>query len=83
MLNVIPHKTKNCGVKCGYYARMGHTKDICWKCGKNGKMLIVVINYLKVLVDHEETTLEQLNKLCGIKHDIFMGAKIPRRGLPT
>jgi len=61
---------------------MGHTKNICWKCGKDGKMSTVVTNYLKVLVDDEETTLEQLNKLCGIKHDIFMGARIPRRCLP-
>jgi hypothetical protein len=61
---------------------MGHTKDICWKCGKDGKMSTVATNYLKVLVDDEEATLEQLNKLCGIKHDVLMGARIPRRCLP-
>jgi hypothetical protein len=26
--------------------------------------------------------LEQLNKLCGTEHDIFFGAKIPRKRLP-
>jgi len=25
----LPHKMDNCGVKCGYYFGMGHTKDIC------------------------------------------------------
>jgi hypothetical protein len=39
-------------------------------------------NYLKVLVDDEEAMLEQLNHFNGTKHDIFLGAKIPRRRLP-
>jgi hypothetical protein len=50
---------------------MGHTKDICWKRGKDGKVSSDANNYLKVLVDDEEATLEQLNHLCGTKHDIF------------
>jgi hypothetical protein len=33
------------------------------------------------LVDDEEATLEQLNRLCGAKHDVFKGAMIPRRCL--
>jgi hypothetical protein len=28
--------------------------------------------YLEVMVDDEAATLKQLNKLCGIKHDIFL-----------
>jgi hypothetical protein len=38
-------------------------------------------NYLEVLVNNEKATLDQLNRLCGIKHDIFFGTKIPRRRL--
>jgi hypothetical protein len=38
-------------------------------------------NYLEVLVNDEKTTLEYLNKLCGTKHDIFSGARIPKRRL--
>ncbi len=39
------------------------TKNICWKCGKDGKTPFVANNYLEVLIDDEETTLEQLNRL--------------------
>jgi hypothetical protein len=38
-------------------------------------------NYLEVLMDDETTTLEQLNRLCGTKHDIFSGAHMPKRKL--
>jgi hypothetical protein len=34
---------------------------------------------VEVLVDDEATTLEQLNRLCGTKHNIFSNTKIPRR----
>jgi hypothetical protein len=37
---------------------MGHIKDKCYKHGKDGKMLIVATNYLEVLIDDEEVTLE-------------------------
>jgi hypothetical protein len=30
-------------------------------------------------VDEEEAMLEKLNRLGGAKHDVFTGAKIPRR----
>jgi hypothetical protein len=36
-----------------------------------------------VLVDDEIAALEQLNKLCGTKHDIFSKAHMPRRKLPV
>jgi hypothetical protein len=39
-------------------------------------------NYLEVLVNDEDVTLEELNHLCGTKHDIFTRARIPRRCLP-
>jgi hypothetical protein len=38
--------------------------------------------YLEVMVDDEAATLKQLNKLCGIKHDIFFGTQLPRKRLP-
>jgi len=31
------------------------------------------------LVDDEEAMLEQLNTLCGAKHDVLLRAKIPKR----
>lgn len=34
----LPHKTKICGVKCGYYFSMGHIKDKGWKWGKDGNI---------------------------------------------
>jgi len=43
----------------------------------------VANNYLEVLINDEEITLEQLNRLCNMKHDVFLGAMIPRRHLPT
>jgi hypothetical protein len=58
-------------------------KDRCWKRRKDGKVSFDANNYLKVLFDDEEATLEQLNHLCGTKHYIFLGAKIPRIHLPT
>jgi hypothetical protein len=38
-------------------------------------------NYLEVLVNNEKVTLEQLNKLCDTKHDIFSRTRIPKRRL--
>jgi hypothetical protein len=55
----LPHKMENCGVKCGYYSSMGHTKDKCWKWGKDGKTTSTSNNYLEVLVNNEEAILEQ------------------------
>jgi hypothetical protein len=42
---------------------MGHTKNKCWKKGKETKSHSTTINYLEVLVDDELATLEQLNRL--------------------
>jgi hypothetical protein len=49
---------ENCGLKCGYSTRMGHTEDMCWKKGKEVKSHSTANNYLEVLVDDESTTLE-------------------------
>ncbi len=77
----LTHKTKNYGIKCGYYYIMGLIKKRCWKCGKNRNTSFATNNYLKVLVEDEHVILEQLNKFCDRKHDIFSGAKIPRKKL--
>lgn len=53
---------------------MGHTKEKCWKRRKDGKASFV-------LVADEEATFEQLNCLCGAKHDVFSMARIPRKHL--
>jgi hypothetical protein len=61
---------------------MGHIENKCWKKGKDTKPHAIANNYLEVLMDDEAATLEQLNRLCGSKHDICFGAQMPRRRLP-
>jgi hypothetical protein len=75
----LPHRIVNCGLRCGYYTGMGHTKNKCWKKRKETKSHSCTNNYMEILVDDEVATLEQLNRLCGTKHDIFSKA---RRRLP-
>ncbi len=53
----------------GYCLKMGHEE---WKKGKDVKTPMNNY-YLEIMVDDEATTLKQLNKYCGIKHDIFLG----------
>jgi len=53
--------------------------DWCWKIGKEPKPNFVANNYLEVLIDDETIKLEQLNHLCGTKHNIFSSAKIPKK----
>jgi hypothetical protein len=59
---------------------MGHMKDRCWKKGKDSKVSSNANNYLDSSIDDEEAMLEQLNRLCGTKHDFFR-AKILSRNL--
>ncbi len=54
----IPHKMENCGVKCGYCFAMGHTKDRGQKWGKDVNTTSTSNNYLEVLVNDENDTLE-------------------------
>jgi hypothetical protein len=70
---------ENCGLRCGYCNGVGHTKERCWKRGKQPKANYVVNKYLEAFVNDEATTLEQLNQLCGTKHDIFIGTRIPKK----
>jgi len=74
------HKTNNCGLKCSFYLRLGHTKDRCWK--KSTKGLPATTNFLEVLVDDEEATMAELNHVCGEDQHIFSGVRIPKRKLP-
>jgi hypothetical protein len=59
------HRTKNCGIKCSFYSSLGHSKDMCWKKPKDGKTHFGTTNFLEVLLNDEEVTMQQLNKLCG------------------
>jgi hypothetical protein len=54
----LPHKMELCGVRCGYCLGMGHNEDRCSKWGKDGKTPFASNNYLEVLVNDEEVTLE-------------------------
>jgi hypothetical protein len=57
---------------------MGHTKYRCWK--KNGKGPSASANFLEVLVKDEEATLIELNRLCGIKHNVRV--RMPKHRMP-
>ncbi len=63
------HKTKNYGLKCLYCFGLGHIEEHCWK--NNGRGFLASANYLKVLINDEEATLTQLNRLCGMKNNVF------------
>jgi hypothetical protein len=61
---------------------MGHIENKCWKKGKETKSHSTINNYMEVLVDDEVATLQQLNKLCGTKHEFFFKGRIFKRRLP-
>jgi hypothetical protein len=54
---------------------------MCWKRSKGGKTSPGAANFLEVLLDDEEATLQQLNKLCG-DENVFSHTQVPRRRLP-
>jgi len=78
----MPHRIENCGVKCSFCAGSGHSKDKCWKKPKDGKAHPGSANFLEVLLNDEEATLHQLNKLCG-SENIFSYIQVPRRRMPV
>ncbi len=53
----MPHKTENYGVKCTYYAELGHFEDKCWKKPKDGKLHFGAANFLEMLLNDEEATM--------------------------
>ncbi len=72
------HKTKNCGVKCSFCACLGHFEDRYWKKPKDGKSHSRATNFLEVLLNDEEATIQQLNKLCG-NENLFSYTQVPMR----
>jgi hypothetical protein len=72
------HRTENCGIKCSLCSGLGHSEDRCWKKPKDGKSHSGATNFLEVLLNDEEATMQQLNKLCG-NENIFSYTRVPRR----
>ncbi len=72
------HRTKNCGVKCSFCAGLGHSEDRCWKKPKDGRTHSGATNFVEVLLNDEEATLQQLNKLCE-DEKIFSYTRIRQR----
>jgi len=72
------HRIENCGIKCSFCSGLGYSKDRCWKKPKDGKSHSGTANFLEVLLNDEEATLQQLNKLCG-NESIFSYTRVPRR----
>jgi predicted aspartyl protease len=76
------HRIENCGIKCSFCSGLGHSEDRCWKKPKDGKSHFGVANFLEVLLNDEEATMQQLNKLCG-NENIFSYTRVPRRRMPV
>ncbi len=66
-------------LKCSLCSGMGYTEDKCWK--KNNKGPSASTNFLEVMVNDEETTLVELNHLCGVNNNIFSSVKMLKRRL--
>jgi len=54
---------------------------MCWKKTKDGKSHSGAANFLEVLLNDKEATLQQLNKLCG-NENIFSYTRVPMRRMP-
>ncbi len=76
------HRTENCGIKCSFGSGLGHSEERCWKRPKDAKSHSGAANFLEVLLNDEEATLQQLNKLCG-DENIFSYTRVPRRRMPV
>jgi hypothetical protein len=74
------HRVENCGIRCSFCNGLGHSKDRYWK-KKNIKQSNSIANYLEVLVNDEEATLIELNKICGVNHHLSSRNMIPKRRL--
>jgi len=72
------HRTENCGIKCFFCARLGHSEDRCWKKPKDGGSHSGAANFVEVLLNDEEALLQQLNRLCG-NEKVFSYTRVPRR----
>jgi hypothetical protein len=49
---------------------------------KDGKTHTGTANFVEVLLNDEEATLQQLNKLCG-NEKVFSYTRVPRRRVPV
>ncbi len=78
----MPHRIENCGIKCTFCAGLGHSENRCWKKPKDGKPHSRTANFVEVLLDDEEATLQQLNRLCG-SEKVFSYTRVPRRRIPV
>jgi len=78
----MPHRTENCEMKCSFCSGLGHSEDRCWKKPKDGKVHPGSANFLEVLLNDEEVTIQQLNRLCG-NENIFSHPRAPRRRMPV
>jgi len=76
------HRTENCGIKCSFCTTLRHLEDRCWKKPKDGKVHSRAANFVEVLLNDEQATLQQLNKLCG-NENIFSYTRVPRRRMPV
>jgi hypothetical protein len=76
------HRIENCGIKCSFCSGLGHLEERCWKRPKDAKSHSGATNFLEVLLNDKETTLQQLNKLCG-NESILSYTRVPRRRMPV
>ncbi len=76
------HKAENCAIRCSFCNGLGYLENRCWR-KKDIKPSNSTTNYLKVLVNDEEATLNELNKICGANHHLTSGNKIPKKRLPV
>ncbi len=75
------HRTENCGVKCSFCVGLGHSEDRCWKKPKDGRSHSGAVNFVEVLLNDEEATWQQFNRLCG-NQEVFSYIRVPRRRMP-
>ncbi len=76
------HRIENCGIKCSFYVGLGHLEDRCWKKPKDVKAHSGAANFVEVLLNDEEATLQQLHRLCG-NEKVFSYTRVPWRRIPV
>ncbi len=70
------HKTENCGINCSFFSGLGHSEDTQGLEETQGWEVTFWNN--KLLLNDEEATRQQLNKLFG-NENIFSYTQVPRR----
>jgi hypothetical protein len=60
----------------------GHLEDTCWKKPKDGRPNSRATIVLEVLLNDEEATMQQLNKLCG-NENVFSYTRVLRKRMPV